>query len=71
MFNHASTAVDTGNRLLSNGQVVRDRMISPRLDTEQHRALELLASSRFGISEEQLVHGHVCSRHVLAAPGLP
>jgi hypothetical protein len=41
-------------------------MISPRLNTEQRRALELLASSRFGINEEQLVHGHVFSRHVLA-----
>jgi hypothetical protein len=48
------------------GQVRRDWMISPRLNTEQRRALELLASSRFGISEERLVHGHVFSRHVLA-----
>jgi hypothetical protein len=70
MFNHASAAVDTGNWLLSKLQVSH-WMISPRLDTEQRRALELLASSRFGISEEQLVHGHVCRRHVPAAPGLP
>jgi hypothetical protein len=48
------------------GRVRRDQMISPRLNTEQRRALELLASSRFGINEEQLVHGHVFSRHVLA-----
>ena len=41
-------------------------MISPRLNTEQRRALELLARSRFGIGEEQLVHGHVFGRHVLA-----
>jgi hypothetical protein len=34
--------------------------------TEQRRTLELLASSRFGINEELLVHAHVFSRHVLA-----
>jgi hypothetical protein len=36
------------------------------LDAEQRRALELLASSWFGVDEEQLVHGHVFSRRVLA-----
>jgi hypothetical protein len=41
-------------------------MISPRLNAEQRRALELLAGSQFGINEEMLVHGHVFSRHVLA-----
>jgi hypothetical protein len=41
-------------------------MISPRLNPEQRCALKLLASSRFGISKEQLVHGHVFNRHVLA-----
>jgi hypothetical protein len=41
-------------------------MILPRLNAEQLRALELLASSRFGVNEELLVHDHVFSRHVLA-----
>ena len=42
-------------------------MRSPRLSTEQRRALQLLASSRYGvISEEQFIHGHGFSRRVLA-----
>lgn len=42
-------------------------MISPRLGVEQRRALQLLASSRYGLlNEEQIVHGHVFSRRVLA-----
>jgi hypothetical protein len=45
---------------------VRREMITPRLNAEQRRALELLASSRFGINEERLVHGHVFRRYVLA-----
>jgi hypothetical protein len=42
-------------------------MTSSRIIPEQRRALELLASSRFGVNEEQLVHGHVFSRRVVAA----
>jgi hypothetical protein len=71
MFNHASAAVDTGNWLLSKLQVSH-WMISPRLDTEQRRALELLASSRFGISEDE--HEHAigwASGHALGlSPGM-
>jgi hypothetical protein len=48
------------------GQVRRDQMISPRLNTEQRRALPLLTGSRLGLNEEQLVHGHVFSRRVPA-----
>lgn len=35
---------------------------APRLTAEQRRALQLLAGSRHGASEELLVHGHGFSR---------
>ncbi len=40
-----------------------------RLNGEARRALELLASSRHGLNEELLVHGHGFHRRMLA-PGL-
>jgi len=36
------------------------------LGAERRRALELLASSRHGVNEEMLVHGHGFSRRMLA-----
>ena len=42
-------------------------MALSRMNTEQRRALQLLAGSRYGvINENVLVHGHVISRRVLA-----
>jgi hypothetical protein len=38
-----------------------------RISREQHRALNLLASSRHGVNEELLVRGHGLSRGVLSS----
>jgi hypothetical protein len=38
-----------------------------RISREQHRALNLVASSRHGVNEELLVRGHGFSRGVLAS----
>ena len=40
-------------------------MTSPRLNAEQRRALELLASNPHSITEELFVHGHGLSRRVM------
>jgi hypothetical protein len=38
-----------------------------RISREQHRALNLLASSRHGVNEDLLVRGHGLSRGVLSS----
>jgi hypothetical protein len=47
----------------------RSPMTVTRLSAEQRRALQLLASSRHGGSEELLGLGHGCSRQRLAGIG--
>jgi hypothetical protein len=44
-------------------------MNSPRLSPARRRALKLPASSRHGVNEELLVHGHDFSRQLLAGLG--